>query len=162
MVTVVVVGSAAVDEQIAPDGVSRVQLGGVVTYGGATFVREGLRAVAVCNLDARWGPAVRAGLQRLGVEVCAGPSSSMTRFQNRLLPDGGRQQQILGIDDAIGAEVVARALEGVDAPHVHLGPLHGADISDEALQFIASRASVVTLDVQGFVRRGETGRCGTR
>lgn len=155
--TVVVVGSAAVDEQVTPDGMARLQLGGVVAYAGATFVREVLRVVAVCNLDARGGPVVRAGLQRLGVEVCAGPSSAPTRFQNQLLADGGRRQQILGIADAIGAEVVARALDGLDAPHVHLGPLHGADISGEALQLVASRAGVVTLDVQGFVRRGERG-----
>ncbi len=154
---VIVVGSAAVDEQIARDGAVRIQVGGVVTYGGATFVREGLRAIAVCNLDARSGAAVRAALTGLGVEVCAGTSRTLTRFQNRLLVDGGRQQQILGLADAIGPEVVARALEGIDGPHVHLGPLHGADISREAIDLVAARAGLITLDVQGFVRRGELG-----
>ncbi|HUS62638.1 MAG TPA: hypothetical protein VMY34_10610, partial [Acidimicrobiales bacterium] len=154
---VFVVGSAAVDEQISVHGAVRVQLGGVVTYGGTTFVREGLQVTALCNLEAASGPAITNALNRLGVEVCPGTSSSITAFQNRLLADGGRRQEVLGIADPIGAELVDAALEGVEAPHVHLGPLHGSDIGGDALEVIAVRAVVVTMDVQGFVRRGAVG-----
>lgn len=157
MVTVLVVGSAAIDEQVSADGVRRTQLGGVVTYAGATFAREGLRAVAVSNLDARSEPAVRATLAGVGVEVCAGTSETMTRFQNRLLVGGGRRQQIVGVAAPIGAALMDRALAEAEAPHVHLGPLHGADIGAEALRVVAASGCAVTLDVQGLVRRGEIG-----
>lgn len=154
---ILVVGSAAVDEQVSPEGVVRVQLGGVVTYGAATFVREGLRATAVCNLEARSEPAIRSAFERLGIEVCAGASGSRTGFQNTLLGDGGRRQRIESLADPIGDALVSAALEGIEAPHVHLGPLHGADIDAGALAVIAARADLVTLDVQGFVRRGGVG-----
>jgi sugar/nucleoside kinase (ribokinase family) len=161
MEPVVLVGSATIDEQVLEGSDPRVQLGGVVTYGGAAFVAGGVRALAVCNLGGRYSAAAVRVLETLGIALCPGTTEVMTSFRNRVLPDGSREQRILAIGRPIDEELIARALSGLPKPHVHLGPLHGEDISPTALKAIVAAAGTTTLDVQGLLRPARTGdvRC---
>ena len=152
-----IVGSATVDEQVAPDGVPRLQLGGVVTYAGAAFAQGGLSPIAVCNIGGPWAVAARGLLAKLDIRLCGGHSEAMTSFRNTVGPDGERKQDLVSMARAIDADAIARALEGVERPHVHLGPLHGEDISEAALHAVAARAETVTLDVQGLLRASAIG-----
>ncbi len=155
---VVVVGSATVDEQVSADRPRRVQLGGVVTYGAAVFAREGIQTVAVCNLAESFAAGAGAVFRKLGIGLQAGRSDTMTVFRNRLHSDGEREQQLVDMSSPIDAELVRAALEGASPAHVHLGPVHGRDISEAALSVVRERADTVTLDVQGFVRVAAIGR----
>jgi len=154
----VIVGSATVDEQIGVDGVSRLQIGGVVSYAGAVFANAGLSPTVVSTLGGPWAGSARVLLARMGIKLCESQSDAMTSFRNRVLPDGEREQDVIGLAPSVDAELIARALEGVERPHVHLGPLHAEDISGPALRIIAARAATVTLDVQGLLRASTLGR----
>jgi sugar/nucleoside kinase (ribokinase family) len=82
----------------------------------------------------------------------------MTSFQNTVLTDGGREQELLSIARPIDEPLVASAFGRCARAHVHLGPLHADDISDEALEAVIERAGVVSLDVQGLLRASTIGR----
>jgi sugar/nucleoside kinase (ribokinase family) len=151
MDSVIIVGSATVDEQVVR-GATRAQLGGVVTYAGAAFVSGGVPAIAVCNLGGPWATSVRRIFDALGIRLIAGPSAGMTTFRNEISADGERQQHILNATPSIDGALVRRALRDAPAPYVHLGPLHGNDLAQSALQAITTSASLVTLDVQGLLR----------
>src|SRR5437764_12360850 len=105
MATVIVVGSATVDEQLVDSDAPRLQLGGVVTYGGVALVRGGVSALAVCNLGGVHGDAARAVLERFGIRPCVGPTDVMTSFRNKVLPDGEREQHLVTVARPIGAEL---------------------------------------------------------
>lgn len=154
---IVIVGSATVDEQVVGSNRPRLQLGGVVSYGGAAFVEHGLAAVAVCNLGSRFADSARAVLQTLHVEPCTRVTGAMTRFRNTLNHDGERRQDLLEIAPPIGTALLRKALPGRRPVHIHLGPVHGRDISNGVLQAIATAADRVTLDVQGLVRSSALG-----
>ncbi len=155
---VIVVGSATVDEQVNANRPPRLQLGGVVTYGAAAFAREGMKTVAVCNLAEPFIDSAGAVFRKLGIDLQAGRGDTMTVFRNRLHSDGEREQQLLNLSRPVDADLVRTALEGPSPVHVHLGPVHGRDISEAAVGVVKERADTVTLDVQGFVRGAEIGR----
>ena len=135
-----------------------MQLGGVVTYGAAVFARQGIQTVAVCNLPERFVDAAGAVFRKLGVDLQPGPSDTMTVFRNRLHSDGEREQQLIDMSRPIDADMVRAALDGASPTHVHLGPLHGRDMTEAALDVVRERADTVTLDVQGFLRASAIGR----
>jgi sugar/nucleoside kinase (ribokinase family) len=156
MESVVIVGSATLDEQVV-DGATRMQLGGVVTYAGAALVRGGAQALAVCNLGGPWADAARRAFDGLGIRLRAGPADRMTIFRNEIAADGERHQQLLDVSPPVDAALVRNALAGLASPHLHLGPLHGTDVSTEAVDAVVEAASIVTLDVQGLVRSSTRG-----
>jgi sugar/nucleoside kinase (ribokinase family) len=154
---VVLVGSATIDEQAVGASASRLQLGGVVTYGGAAFVRAGVPALAVCALGGPFAGPARTVLDRLGLGLCAGETGVMTSFRNSVSADGSRTQQILALGRPIDEQLMSRALGGLSGAHVHLGPLHGGDISPGALRTAVGLAGRITLDIQGLLRPARTG-----
>lgn len=154
---VVVVGSVTLDEQHIRSSPVRFQLGGVVTYAGAAFATVGVRPLAVCSLGGPMGERARAILHSLGMDVCASRSNRMTGFVNTVDADGERQQELSSAAPPISRRLAVQAMQGVEGPHVHLGPVHGADISDSALIFLGARARTVSLDIQGLLRPSAPG-----
>jgi sugar/nucleoside kinase (ribokinase family) len=152
-VSVVVVGSVTIDRIIENKKTSE-RLGGVVTYGGLTFQRLGVQTAVVANL-AEEHRGLLDVLAAEGVAVHAGRSRRTTHFVNRT--DGDRREQLMPeAADPITAGQLKPLLS--DIRHIHAGPLHPGDIDPEAMAIMAGSGHLVSLDVQGYLRRAENGR----
>ena len=150
---VVVVGSVTID-RIIENGKTSERLGGVITYGGLTFQRLGVETAVVTNV----AEAQRGLLDVLaaeGLAVHAGKSRHTTRFVNEARGDW-REQLMPEAADSITAGQVKPLLSEVR--HVHAGPLHPDDIEPQAMTLMAESKKLVSLDVQGYLRRTENDR----
>jgi sugar/nucleoside kinase (ribokinase family) len=150
---VAVVGSITID-RIIENGKTSERLGGVVTYGGLTFQRLGVETAVVTNV----AEAQRGLLEVLATEGLAvhnGRSRRTTRFVNEARGDW-REQLMTEAADSITAGQVKPLLSEVR--HVHAGPLHPDDIEPQAMALMAESKKLVSLDVQGFLRRSANGR----
>jgi len=151
--TVAVVGSVTIDRIIENRKTSE-RLGGVVTYGGLTFQRLGVSTAVVTNI----AEAHRGLLDVLaaeGLAVHAGTSRLTTHFVNRAQGDW-REQLMPEAAASITAGQVKPLLSEVR--HVHAGPLHPDDIEPQALVLMAEAKKLISLDVQGYLRRTENDR----
>jgi sugar/nucleoside kinase (ribokinase family) len=151
--TVLVVGSVTIDRIIENRKTSE-RLGGVATYGGLTFQRLGVETAVVTNV----AEAQRGLLDVLAAEGLAvhdGASRLTTRFVNEARGDW-REQLMPEAADSITAGQVKPLLSEVR--HVHAGPLHPDDIEPQAMALMGESKKLVSLDVQGFLRRAENGR----
>ncbi len=153
MATVAVVGSVTIDH-IIENGETSERLGGVVTYGGLTFQRLGVQTAIVTNLaEAHHGLLDVFAVE--GVAVHAGRSRLTTHFVNRT--DGDWREQLMPEAADPITEGLLRPLLP-DIRHFHAGPLHPGDIAPEATALMAGSKHLVSLDVQGYLRRAENGR----
>ncbi|HET6488602.1 MAG TPA: PfkB family carbohydrate kinase [Syntrophales bacterium] len=150
---VVVVGSVTID-RIIENGKASERLGGVVTYGGLTFQRLGVQTAIVTSI-AEPHRGLLDVLAAEGVAVHAGRSNLTTHFVNRA--EGDRREQLMPeAADPVTAGQLKPLLP--DVRHFHAGPLHPGDIAPEALALMAGSGRLVSLDVQGYLRRAEDGR----
>jgi sugar/nucleoside kinase (ribokinase family) len=150
---VLVVGSVTID-RIVENRKTAERLGGVVTYGGITFQRLGVGTAVVTNIAA----ADRDMLEILageGIAVHAGRSPRTTRFVNETRGDF-REQRMPEAAGPVSADQVRPFVEQVR--HIHAGPLHPDDIEPQALALMGESKKLVSLDVQGYLRRAEGGR----
>ena len=150
---VVVIGSITID-RIIENRKTSVRLGGVATYGGLTFRRLGVETAVVTNI-AETDRGLLDILAAEGLAVRAGKSRFTTHFVNRAQGDW-REQLMPEAADPITAAQVKPLLTEVS--HVHAGPLHPDDIEPQAMALLAESKRLVSLDVQGFLRRAEEGR----
>ena len=150
MGAVAVIGSATID-RVVQDGVSAYKRGGVVAYAGLTFAELGVKTRVLTNVAAT-DRAMLAVLQQRDIVVYVGESAATTCFVNYVDGDA-RRQELLACAAPIAAAQLGPVLAGAD--HVHLGPLHPRDLAEDVLTAIDG---VVSLDIQGYVRRME----GTR
>jgi sugar/nucleoside kinase (ribokinase family) len=147
---VVVVGSVTID-RIIENGKTSERLGGVATYGGLTFRRLGVETAVVMNI-AESDRGLLEVLAAEGLAVQAGTSRHTTRFVNRV--QGDRREQLMpGAAAPITAGQVKPLLSEVR--HVHAGPLHPDDIEPQAMELMAESKKLISLDVQGYLRRTE-------
>jgi sugar/nucleoside kinase (ribokinase family) len=153
MATVAVIGSVTIDRVIENRKTSE-RLGGVVTYGGLTFQRLGIQTAVVTNIAAS-DKAVLEVLAAEGLTIHAGTSAVTTRFVNRAEGDW-REQLMPEAADPITAGQLKPLLS--DIRHFHAGPLHPGDIEPQAMELMAESKHLVSLDVQGYLRRSENGR----
>jgi len=152
-VTVLVVGSVTIDRIIENRKTSE-RLGGVATYGGLTFQRLGVSTAVVTNI-AESDRGLLDVLAAEGLAVHAGTSRLTTHFVNRAQGDW-REQLMPEAADPITAAQVKPLLSKVC--HVHAGPLHPDDIEPQAMTLMAESKKLVSLDVQGYLRRTENDR----
>ena len=151
--SVTVIGSATID-RIEQSRSTTVKMGGVVVYSGITFRNHGLITGAVTNVAAQdqWLLNI---LRQHQVEVFNGVTPATTMFVNHV--EGDDRWQEMPISAApITVRQVERALKG--GHHVHLGPLHPADIEPGVLRLLRRSSATVSLDVQGYVRHVENSR----
>ena len=151
--SVAVVGSVTIDRVIENRKTSE-RLGGVVTYGGLTFQRLGVQSAVVTNIAAT-DRAVLEVLAAEGLTVHAGTSAVTTRFVNRAEGDW-REQLMPEAADPVTAGQLKPLLPYIR--HFHAGPLHPGDIEPQAMVLMAESKHLVSLDVQGYLRRPENGR----
>jgi sugar/nucleoside kinase (ribokinase family) len=151
--TVLVVGSVTID-RIIENGKTSERLGGVVTYGGLTFQRLGVSTAVVTNIAANHRGLLDV-LAAEGLAVHAGTSRLTTHFVNRAQGDW-REQLMPEAAAPITAGQVKPLLSEIR--HVHAGPLHPDDIEPQAMALMAESKKLVSLDVQGYLRRTENDR----
>jgi len=151
--TVAVVGSVTIDRVIENRKTSE-RLGGVATYGGLTFRRLGVETAVVTNI-AESDRGLLDVLAAEGLAVHAGTSRLTTHFVNRAQGDW-REQLMPEAADPITAAQVKPLL--AEVRHVHAGPLHPDDIEPQAMTLMAESKKLVSLDVQGYLRRTENER----
>ena len=147
MGAVAVIGSATID-RVLQGGVGKYKRGGVVAYAGLTFAELGVKTRVLTNVAAA-DRAMLAVLQQRGIAVYVGESTATTCFVNYVDGDA-RRQELLACAAPIAAAQLGPVLTG--AEHVHLGPLHPHDLAEDVL---AAMDGVVSLDLQGYVRRIE-------
>ena len=152
-VAVAVVGSVTID-RIVENRKTSERLGGVVTYGGLTFQRLGIPTAVVTNI-ARADRAILAILAAHVETVQAGTSAHTTRFVNRT--EGDRREQLM---PEAAVPITADQLKPFvhKIRHFHAGPLHPDDIEPRAMALMASSKCLVSMDVQGLLRRSDNGR----
>ena len=150
---VLVVGSVTIDTNIENRRTSE-RLGGVVTYGGLTFQRLGVATAVVTNLAAADRDVLGIFADE-GIAVHAGRSPRTTRFVNESRGDL-REQRMPHTAGPISAAQVEPLLATVR--HVHAGPLHPDDIEPRAVERMGESKKLVSLDVQGYLRKADNGR----
>lgn len=146
--SVLIVGSATIDTIVQGRNRTR-KIGGVVTYAGLTFRKLGLDVTVLSNISRR-DMFIFLRYAAEGIRLVRGETISTTRFVNHL--EGGYRWQ----------EMVRKARRidpGRFYPqikpfaHIHLGPLHPDDFHPDFLAYVQSPNRLVTLDLQGYVRR---------
>lgn len=145
--SVAVIGSATIDTII--QGQSHLyQLGGVVTYAGVTFRRHGISTVILANVAER-DRAILDALKKEGVQIVVGISPRTTHFIN-YIHDDTRRQEMPSWAVPISLSQIRGLVERVD--HVHVGALHPHDIDRDALVYLIEADTLITADIQGYVR----------
>jgi 1D-myo-inositol 3-kinase len=150
---VVVAGSVTIDDNRVADRRYR-KLGGVPTYAGLTYVREGIATALVANVAAEDADLLVVFAAE-GLQAAWGVTEHTTRFTNRV-EHGSRRQQLRATARPIAYDAVARAAAA--AAWVHLGPLHPDDLHAEVYARLAAARIPVVLDLQGLLRETRRGK----
>lgn len=150
---ILILGSVSLDHPAEPG--DPIRLGGVPTYGGIALARTGLAVRAVARAARADRAAIGAALARGGVGVRLVPSARTTAFRNDYDAAGHRTQRLVA--RAAPLRWAHAAADVAWATHVHLGPLHGADLADDLVAGVAASGRPVSLDVQGLVRSARLG-----
>jgi sugar/nucleoside kinase (ribokinase family) len=150
---VVVAGSVTIDDTRVADRRYR-KLGGVPTYAGLTYVREGIAAALVANVAAE-DAGLLAVFAAEGLQAACGATEHTTRFANRV-EHGGRRQQLRSTARPIAYDAMSQAAAA--AAWVHLGPLHPDDLHAEVYARLSAADIPVVLDLQGLVRETRRGK----
>lgn len=133
-------------------------MGGVTTYSGITFRKHDLKTAVVTNIADEDRELPRIFEQR-GIELINGATENTTVFVNHISGDD-RRQEMPARSAPIAADQARRAIASTD--HVLLGPLHPLDLSTDLLMLLQKENPVVSLDVQGYLRRVDGGRVRLR
>ncbi|MBN2516481.1 MAG: hypothetical protein JXC33_10675 [Deltaproteobacteria bacterium] len=145
--SVAVIGSVTIDT-VEHGGRSICQLGGVTTYAGLTFRRHGIDTFVVSNVAER-DRSVLDILTNEGIILCVGNTETTTHFINHV-DDDYRWQEMPHCAEPIETEQIEQYMISFD--HIHVGALHPADISQDALNFLRATKMFISMDVQGYVR----------
>ena len=152
MKRVLVIGPTTID-RVERAGTSTVKMGGVTTYGGITFRKHDLTTTVVSNI-AEKDPQLFRVFYEQGIELLNGATENTTAFVNHISGDD-RRQEMPSRSAPITAAQARSAIERTD--HVHLGPLHPLDLTTDLLRLLRKHNPVVSLDVQGYLRRVHRG-----
>ncbi len=151
MFDVCVIGHLTWDRIAIPGKAARKQPGGVSYYAAMACRSLGLETAVITRIaEADAGPLL-ADLRRAGVAVFCSYSRHTTEFEN-LYPGGDLRFRVQRVR-ARAARFSAADLRDVRASVFHLGPLTGGDIPAAVIGEIAGKGGLVSLDVQGLVRR---------
>jgi len=145
---VLIAGSATLDT-IVLSGKRMQKIGGVATYAGITFRKHGIETHVLTNLAPSEDSILRV-YRQYGIQLHIGALGRTTHFINRLEGDS-RKQEVPGCAAPISWEQGRQRLRQVR--HVHLGPLHPNDLEEDWLQGLKEFEGLISLDVQGYVRK---------
>lgn len=146
------IGHITVDTVITPQTLVTMP-GGTAFYFSTALTHLPVRCLLVTAMAASETP-VADGLWQKGVEVRVLPSPNSVHFENRYgdNPDQ-RSQRVL----QVAAPFHAADFSDVEADIFHLGPLLAGDFSVNDFRLLSAKG-MLSLDVQGFLRRVEEQR----
>jgi sugar/nucleoside kinase (ribokinase family) len=126
------------------------RLGGTVSYAALAAARLGVRVRALIGADADAATASELdALREAGVDIELAPLAIGPVFENRQLPDGGREQVVFSASDTIAPAALPADWRG--ATNVLLGPVAN-EIPDDWVDAVP-RSSFVALAWQGLLRQ---------
>lgn len=130
--------------------------GGVAYYSAMALRSLGLQTAVITKVAKADSVALLKDLKSSGVVVFDSESRMSTVFENIYSDDclDIRDQKVR----SIASEFQTRDLINVRAAVFHVGPLTYSDISTAFLKDVAARGGKVSLDVQGLLRRIESGQ----
>lgn len=146
----VIVGHLSRDLIITPD-ITREALGGSTAYAmlaPTLFASAGIVTIIGDDFEQEYWNILRtSGLSLTGLQKSGLKS---TRFVNKYDADGNRVQFVESIADKIEPEDFPE--EYLDTKAIHFSPLSAGEIDFDCYQLARSNASLVSLDVQGYIR----------
>ncbi|MBI5032197.1 MAG: hypothetical protein HZB51_16830 [Chloroflexi bacterium] len=133
---------------------SKVVDGGAFFYGLNVVARMGLKGAVVTNL-ARQDWHVVKELERLGVHVLARESKSSTCLR-LIYPTSNLDERTIELTSQADPFSVEQ-IQNVEARAFIVGASVRGEVPTEVVEAIAAKASIVALDVQGFLRIVQNG-----
>lgn len=129
--------------------------GGTAYYAGISCKSLGLDTAVITKVAKEDEPALLSELKSSGVAVFGSPTEQTTFFENiysRDNPDFRRQKV-----QAVAAAFSPRDLADLRASAFHVGPLTNRDLAAGFLRKVSGRGGIVSLDVQGLLRKVDRG-----
>jgi sugar/nucleoside kinase (ribokinase family) len=158
----VVVGHLSRDLIITPV-TKQEALGGGVAYAMLAPALEALNVGIISKVGEDFEQEYWDILQSSGLSLAGLHKSSQksTRFVNKYDERGNREQFVESIADQITTEDFTEDYHDVNA--IHFSPLTANEVDIESVRLARSIASMISLDVQGFIRSiEEDGRISLR
>jgi len=148
------IGHYTKDTIISSTG-TRVVDGGAFNYGASVAARMGLKVAAITHL-AKEDFHVVEKLKHLGVDVFAyiSPQSTCQRLE---YPTSNLDERIIYVTSSAGPFASAE-IEKIQARAIVVGASMRDEISLEVIEELAQKKTILTADVQGFVRVNDNGK----
>ncbi|GAI96178.1 unnamed protein product, partial [marine sediment metagenome] len=148
------IGHYTKDTIISSTG-TRVVDGGAFNYGASVAARMGLKVAAITRL-AKEDFHVVEKLKHLGVDVFAyiSPQSTCQRLE---YPTSNLDERIIYVTSSAGPFASAE-IEKIQARAIVVGASMRDEISLEVIEELAQKKTILTADVQGFVRVNDNGK----
>jgi sugar/nucleoside kinase (ribokinase family) len=139
-------------ETIRIDGrAEREMPGGTAYYASMALRRAGLKVAVLTKVSREDQERLLHDLQKARVTVFCKPSARTTLFENIYSREDldARVQRVR----SVAAPFSSNDLEGISATIFHMGPLTNLEISPDVLEAVSLRGDLVSLDIQGLLRR---------
>lgn len=129
--------------------------GGTAYYTSMALRGLGLTVAVITRVSEKDQDYLLGELKESGITVFYRKSKETTVFENIYQEDNlnYRVQKVR----AVASPFSSADLEDVDASIFHFGPLSDRDIAPALLRYVHNKGALVSLDVQGFLRRIEHG-----
>lgn len=155
MFDICVIGHVTKDVIKANGEIQREMPGGTAYYTSMALRSLGLDVAVITKVASEDHDHVLNPLKRAGIVVYCQESERTTSFENiyvRENPDV-RTQRVT----AIAPPFSPSDMPSISTAICHVGPLTSADVSLELLKALSPRANLISLDVQGLLRRVTNG-----
>ncbi len=133
----------------------RVTTGGTGYYSSIALNRLGLKVAVLTKMAGEDEAPLLRDLKGEKIKIFCKESNRTSAFENVYGEEDSytRVQQIR----SVGAPFSPEDVEGITATSFHVGPLTNRDIPVQLLKQLATRARIVSLDVQGMLRPARKG-----
>ncbi len=155
MFDVCVIGHVTRDVITIKGKTKKTAPGGTAYYTGIACRSLGLRTSVVTKVAKEDEAALLAELKNSGVAVFNYPTEQTTVFEN-IYSEGNvdfRRQKVR----ALASEFSPCDLANVRAAAFHVGPLTNRDIAAAFLKEVSGRGGIVSIDIQGLLRKVHRG-----
>jgi sugar/nucleoside kinase (ribokinase family) len=148
------IGHYTKDTIVSASGI-RIVDGGAFNYGANVAARMGLKVAAVTHL-AKDDFHVVEKLKRLGVDVFAhiSPQSTCLHLE---YPTSNLDERVIYVTNSAGPFTPAE-IEKIQARAIVVGASMREEISLEVIKELAKKKTVLTADVQSFIRINDNGK----
>jgi sugar/nucleoside kinase (ribokinase family) len=135
------------------DKVETEMPGGTAYYTSMAIRALGLNVAVVTKMSGEHRDRLLFDLERAGIAVFCEKTGQTTTFEN--IYSGRNLDSRVQRVNAISSSFGRRDLGDISATIFHVGPLTNMDVSVEVLREASSRGELVSLDIQGFLRKVE-------